>query len=314
MSEYFLGENKMQRLLEMRRMPLALLFVMLAIGSLTWADAPLPLQTIEGYSGVLLTPTAYLANPPKEGDTFAPPSFMAAAGFMGDKDLQTFGVTENIGGRFEIGYALERLGLGDWPDDVKTATGGIHVKNHVMLHNLNLRYMIVQEESLPAITVGTHFKWNEGVDRIDSQLGGLLDTVGVDEDYGVDFTLTASKTIKGVLPNPMIVSAGIRNSDAIHTGLLGFGGHRTTTFEGNIIYFLTDKLCFAAEYRQKPDFAKEIRAGGKHLLKAENDWWDLLLAYVVNDNLTIAGGYVNYGNILNHNESNGWALQFKYEF
>ena len=97
--------------------------------------------------------------------------------------------------------------------------------------------------------------------------------------------------------------------------LLKFNSNqRATTFEGSIIYFLTKKLAFAAEYWQKSDFAHQINTGGKHLLKAENDWWDLLLAYVVNDNLTVAGGYVNWGNILNHRESNGWALQLKYEF
>jgi hypothetical protein len=49
------------------------------------------------------------------------------------------------------------------------------------------------------------------------------------------------------------------------------------------------------------------------LIKAENDWWDICLAYVVNDNLTIAGGYANFGNVLNHHEDNVWAIQLKYE-
>lgn len=307
----------MQKLFTTQKLTLTLLLVVFALCSLASAGAPLPLQTVEGNSGVLLTPTAYLANPPAEGEKYGLPSIMGAAGFMRNKDFVTFGVTENLWGRVEVGYAVERLGLGDWSDDV--AVAGFDVDNHVIMHNFNLRYMAVEEggcdmECMPAITVGTHFKWNENINKIDRQLGGLLDARGVDRDSGVEFTVTASKTITDLLPNPMIVSAGLRNSDAIHTGLLGFAGERSTTFEGNVIYFLTDRLCFASEYRHKTDFADQITAGGKHLLKSESDWWDLLLAYVVNDNLTIAGGYVNWGNILNHGESDGWALQLKYEF
>jgi len=54
--------------------------------------------------------------------------------------------------------------------------------------------------------------------------------------------------------------------------------------------------------------------GGKHLIKAENDWFDACLGYVVDDHLTIAGGYANFGNVLNHHEKNVWAIQFKCEF
>ena len=110
------------------------------------------------------------------------------------------------------------------------------------------------------------------------------------------------------------VSAGLRNGDAIHTGLFGFAGERETTAEGSIIAFLTDKLAFAAEYRQKSNVLDEFSTGGKHLVKAENDWWSLCLAYVVNNNMTISGGYANLGNLANHRESNAWGIQVKYEF
>ena len=111
------------------------------------------------------------------------------------------------------------------------------------------------------------------------------------------------------------MTAGLRNGDAIHTGLLGFAGERATTFEGSIMYFLTDKLIFATEYRQKPDFADECSAiNGTKLIKEENDWWDLCLAYIVNEQLTIAVGYADFGNILNHKEDSVFALQLKYEF
>jgi hypothetical protein len=179
--------------------------------------------------------------------------------------------------------------------------------------------MVIEEGGLdhawmPAVTLGSHFKWNDGHDQINRQTGGLCDMLGVDHDSGTEFTAVATKTIADWLPRPLIVSAGLRNGDAIHTGLLGFAGERRTTFEGSLIYLLSDKLLLASEYRQKPYFCDQYSAGGKHLIKAENDWWDICLGYIINDHLTVAGGYADFGNILNHRENNVWAVQCKYEF
>ncbi|MBL7107615.1 MAG: DUF3034 family protein [Phycisphaerae bacterium] len=291
---------------------------LIAVSGTVNADVPLPLHSIEGTSGVFLTSTAYLANPPKEGEIFGKPSFSASAVFGSEKNVESLAVTENILGKFELGYAYERLGLGDWPDDLKAAGVG-SVSQHLGMHVFNLRAMVVEEGSydcswMPAITLGTHFKWADGQTKLDEDLGGLLDTLGSDRSYGVEFTAVASKTIVDLLPRPIILSAGIRNGDAIHTGFFGFAGHRETTFEGSIIAFLTDRLAFAAEYRQKPDLMNQVEAGGKHLVKAENDWMSLYLAYVIDENTTISGGYANLGNVANHREDNCWGIQLKYEF
>ena len=87
----------------------------------------------------------------------------------------------------------------------------------------------------------------------------------------------------------------------------------TSTFTISIsttMRFLTDRLAFAFEYRQNPHLMDEV----PDLVKAENDWYTLYLAYVINDNMTISGGYSNLGNIANHKEDNCWGLQLKYEF
>lgn len=284
------------------------------------AGPPLPTHNVEGNSGVFITNVAYLANPPEKGKVFGLPSVSGTFAAIGEKDFESIVVTENIWGKVELGYALERIGLGDWPDDVRTATAGaVHVDNHVFLHNFNTRLMVIEEGSFdwkwtPAVTLGAHFKWNEGLDDIDKQTGGLCDTKGADHDSGVEFTTVATKTISDWLPRPLIVSAGLRNGDAIHTGLLGFAGERRTTLEGSVIYFLTDRLLVAGEYRQKSDLIDQCKMGGKHLIKAENDWWDICLGYVIDDHWTVAGGYANFGNILNHREDNVWAIQLKYEF
>jgi len=291
-------------------------------GTTVFAGAPLPTHNVEGNSGVFITSTAYLANPPEKDAVFGQPSVSSTFVWMdnGGKDFESIAVTENIWGNVELGYALERIGLGDWPDAVSKATlGTVHVDNHVLMHNFNTRLMVIEESGLdlpwmPAVTLGAHFKWNESLDDIDYQTSGLCGSLGADHDSGTEFTAVATKTITDWLPRPIIVSAGLRNGDGIHTGLLGFAGERRTTFEGSFIYFLTDKLLLASEYRQKSDLLDQCTVNGEHLIKAENDWWDIALAYVVNDHLTIAGGYADFGNILNHRENNSWAIQVKYEF
>lgn len=279
---------------------------------------PLPTHCVHGYSGIFITPTAYLANPPADGDVWGKPSVSGTFALLREKTYQSFAVTENVAGTFELGYALERIDLGDWPGEVRR-TMGIRIDEDVVVHNFNLRQMIVPEGGfetpwMPAVTAGVHFKWNDGLTTINRQLQGACDALGADHSFGTEFTLTASKTLTGILPRPLILSAGLRNSDAIHAGLMGFAGERRTTIEGSAVYFLTDRLLLAAEYRQKPDLLDQCQAGGRHLIKAENDWWDVCLAYILNDHATIAGGYANFGNVLNTRENNVWALQLKHEF
>lgn len=277
---------------------------------------PLPFHTIEGTSGVFTTPTAYLANPARKGDVFGRPTVSTSAAFMRHLDLQSFAVTENLYGNIEVGYALERLGFSDWARDVKVATG-CAIDRHVEMHNFNLRAMVVPEGSfdcewMPAITIGSHFKWNDGISDINRQLDGTCDILGSDRSWGTEFTVTATKTIAGLLPRPVILSAGLRNTDAIHTGLMGFAGERKTVFESSAIVFLNDRLLFAAEYKQKSDLLDHRNSGG--LIDEEDDWWVLCLGYIIDENTTLAAGYGLFGNLLNSREDNVFALQLKYEF
>lgn len=296
------------------------LAISFSFSAVVCAGPPLPTHSVEGNSGVFITSTAYLTNPPDGNDVVGLPSVSFTFAGIGEKDYQSIAMTENLWGKVELGYAMERIGLGDWPEDVGIATAGtVHVSNHVVKHNFNARLMVIEEGSsdctwMPAVTLGAHLKTNDGLSAINRQSGGLCAMLGADHNSGIEFTAVATKTIADWLPRPLIVSAGLRNGDGIHTGLLGFAGERRTTFEGSVIYFLSDKLLLASEYRQKSDLLDQCTLNGKHLIKAENDWWDVCLGYVANDRLTIAGGYANFGNILNHRADNVWAIQFKYEF
>ncbi|MEN6576222.1 MAG: DUF3034 family protein [Phycisphaerales bacterium] len=294
------------------------LMVVVLLFAAAYAGPPLPTHQVEGNSGVFITPTAYFANPAEPNEVFGLPSISGTYAYIGQKGFEAFVITENLCGRVELGYAVERIGLGDWPDDVRDTTG-MRVQDDAYLHNFNARLLAVKEGAFgcswtPAISVGAHYKWNQDHEDIDEQLNGTCDQLGSDHDSGVEFTLTATKTLAGLLPRPLILSAGLRNGDAIHTGLLGFAGERRTTLEGSAIYFLGDKLLIAGEYRQKSDLCDEISVGDTDLVKSEDDWWDICLGYIVDDHVTVAGGYANFGRILNHQEDNVWAIQVKYEF
>lgn len=277
---------------------------------------PLPFHTIEGYGGGAITPIAYLVNPPKKGDWFGLPAAAFSNVILGKKNLQAFTVSENILGRVELSYGLDRFGLGSLPRDIKNATGVDIRKDEVWLHNFNLRGLLLEENSfgtswLPAITGGVHFKVNDGVGAINNRLGGALAKNGYDTSWGVDYTLTASKAIKGAwtFDRPLIVSAGLRNSEASNLGFLGFGGDRHTTVEGNVVYLPTDWLLVAYEYRQKANQYTPIN----NLTGREDDWHGFDVSWLINKNATLTAGWGIFGNVLNTEENGVWWLQFKYE-
>ncbi|MHC4423333.1 MAG: DUF3034 family protein [Planctomycetota bacterium] len=280
-----------------------------------------PLHNFEGGTGVYLTNLAYLAKPPKEGEIFGPPSISVSTVLFGKVNRQAYAITENIFGNIEVGYSYELFDVGDWADDIYDVTG-LRASDEVIVHNFNIRAKLIEEggfgiDWMPTVTFGTHFKWNDDISKINRQLNGLGDTVGADHSFGTEFTLVASKMVKeGVLPRPFIVSAGLRNGDSIHTGLLGFAGERRTTFEGSLVVFLTDRLMLATEYRQSPDLVDEYNLGGKCLIEGESDWFDVALGYVIDEHMTIGIGYssTDFGNNILSQDNNVWAFQLKYSF
>jgi len=62
----------------------------------TYAGPPLPTHNVEGNSGVFITSMAYLANPPEEGKIFGLPSVSTSFAAIGEKDFESFVVTERI--------------------------------------------------------------------------------------------------------------------------------------------------------------------------------------------------------------------------
>ena len=90
-----------------------------------------------------------------------------------------------------------------------------------------------------------------------------MTTIGYAHDYGVDFTLTATKTLaKGFFGRPLIVTAGLRESQAADLGFLGFSDKYAASFEGSVAILPFDKLLLAYEFRQKTSPYGTIGPGG----------------------------------------------------
>ena len=241
------------------------------------AAPPLPFHTVEGVGGGAITPMAYLANPePRyEGSLFGRPAVAFSYVNMGHKNLDAITITQTLGGRIEFGYAANRLGLGTLPNDIRDATTVDIRRSDVWLHHFNLRLLAVEENTcigglaMPAVTAGVHFKVNDGIREIDQRLAGALSGIGYERENGVDFTLTATKSIPPeVLGRPLILTAGLRASQAAQLGFLGFGDEYHATFEGSIVFLPCDRLVLAYEFRQKPDPYGQI-AG---LIGNEDHW------------------------------------------
>ena len=280
------------------------------------APPPLPLHTIEGTGGAFFVPSAYLVNAAPPEESWGRPSFGYIHTHLGHgKNLQALTLTETIAGRLELGYGLDYLNTGDLYEDVANAGMPRPSGHAVKLHNLNARFQAFREGDLgttwlPAMTLGVHYKFNESIEDLDEDLnGGLKSMVGIEDDQGFDFTLTTSRMFTG-LPRPLLVTAGLRCSEAAHIGLLGFTGEWRLLFEGNLCLMATDRLILSAEFRQKPSDYEAL----PDLIEPEDDWFALCASYIASENVNISVGYGRFGRLLNHRANRAWGVAVKYEF
>jgi hypothetical protein len=274
---------------------------------------PLPLHQIEGNGGVFSTLSAYLVNPPRNGEPVGRPS----AGFVfvdigSGRDLEAITLTETPYKRLELGYGYDHLNLGDLPTAV-VAAGGPRVADSVTMHNANARFQCLSENEfgqkwLPALTAGIHYKYNDGIQDINNTLGNLMAQHGITGHEGLDFTLYGSKMLT-CLPRPVLINLGGRATKAAQLGLLGFTDEYSFVFEGSVVVLVTDRVLLGAEYKEKP---RDFSAMG--LVGREDDWWTMDAGYVVNKHMTLALGYGHFGTVANHTANGSWGLAVKWEF
>jgi hypothetical protein len=278
---------------------------------------PLPLHQIEGNGGIFSTLSAYLVNPPRNGEPVGRPAIGFSYVDLGHgQDLEALTLTETPLSRLELGYGYNNFNLGNLPLDVYQKTGGTLnlTETSVELHNFNARLQILKEGEfnqkwIPALTFGVHYKYNATYNDVNSELNGTLKAIGVSQNNGVDFTLYASKLFTQ-LPRPVLLELGGRATEGVWNGLLGFTDSYNFLFEGNVVVFVTDSFALAAEYKQQPTDYTAIPG----LIGKAGDWWTIDAAYVVNKHLTFAVGYGHFGTVLNNDANSVWGITTKWEF
>jgi len=107
---------------------------------------------------------------------------------------------------------------------------------------------------LPALTGGVHFKVNDGIADVNRKLGGALSSIGYDEPWGVDFTLTASKTLveKWTFNRPLILTVGGRNSNSAQLGFLALANTGQLPLKASAVYLPTDGCWLAMSSARSP--------------------------------------------------------------
>lgn len=263
---------------------------------------------------------AYLVNPAPEGEIFGKPSVAFDIIGLGEKNLNTFMITENFLGRVEFGFAADDLSLGSLPGAIQRNTTVDIGRSDVWLYNFSVRGLLVKENNndnhwIPAVTLGAIFKTNEGIRSINQKLGGALETIGYGRENGTDFTLTATKTLPtAFLGKPLILTGGLRESQAADIGFLGFSNTYHASFEGSVAVLPFDKWLFAYEFRQKSSPYDTITLNNETIIGTENNWNAFDAAYIVSNHTTVVAGYGVFGNLANADANSNWWLQLKYEF
>ena len=255
-------------------------------GAVLWvgvsvAHAGVPLNNVEGVGGVAFNPLAYTAGTPfdeKDKETgitslkgaVNKPQFGIWRIRLNDvkADWTTQSVATTIFDRLEVSYGNETI--------AQDGARNIH-KNNVGLKGLLVKENAGDTKWVPAVAVGAIYK--------DTSYAVTGDV----KDHGYDYYAVATKLITQ-LPRPVLVSAGIRNTDARSTGVYGFGTKRDTVGFGNIDVILPLNLAVGYEYEQGAQVT-----GWKNAA-----YQDAHVAWLANKNLTLVAAYVDTGDNKNN--------------
>jgi hypothetical protein len=218
---------------------------------------------------------------------------------VGDYTLRDFGASVGLWDRVELSYAREEFDTG--PTGAKLGLG----KNFTFdqdIYGAKLRVLgdavYDQDTWLPQVAVGVQYKSNDKT--------AIVHALGAKSSSGTDFYIAATKVL---LDQSLVLDATLRATKANQTGLLGFGGDKTSgyspEFEGSAGYLVTRQLVVGGEYRTKPDnlaFAKE------------DDWWDLFAAYAFSKNLSLTLAYADLGDIATFKNQHGLYVSLQAGF
>jgi hypothetical protein len=113
---------------------------------------------------------------------------------------------------------------------------------------------------------------------------------------------------------PLILTAGLRESEGANTGFLGFSNSYQTSFEGSVAILPFDRLLLAYEFRQKSSPYGTIVLNNETIIGGENNWHAFDVGFIINKHATFVAGAGILGNLANTYADGAWFMQLKYEF
>jgi hypothetical protein len=260
--------------------------------------AGVPLNNVEGVGGIAFNPLAYTAGTPfdaqekgAEGfslkDVVNKPQFGIWRIRLNDvkADWTTAGVATTFFDRLEVSYGNETI--------AQSGANNIH-KNNVGLKGLLLKENAADTKWVPALAVGAIYK-----DTTYAVTGNV-------DDQGYDYYVVATKLVPD-LPRPVLLSGGVRSTDARSTGVYGFGTKRDLIGFGNVDVILPGDLAVGFEYQQGAQVT-----GWKN-----DDYYDVHAAWLANKNLTLVAAYVDTGKATGNSKvglGDGFVLSAHYAF
>ncbi len=264
------------------------------------AYAGVPLNNVEGVGGIAFNPLAYTAGTPfdvseKTADANTTIKDLVNKPQLGGwrirlndvkADWTTQSVATTFFDRLEVSYGNETI--------AQSGANNIH-KNNIGLKGLLVKENAGDTKWVPAVSVGAIYK-----DTSYAVSGGVNDT-------GYDYYAVATKLVTQ-LPRPVLLSVGVRSTDARSTGVYGFGTKRDLIGFGNVDVILPGNVAVGFEYQQGAQVT-----GWKNA-----DYYDVHAAWLANKNLTLVAAYVDTGSATSASRvvglGDGFALSAQYAF
>lgn len=248
---------------------------------------------LEGAAGGGLTPWAVIGGYGTDDEIGASLHYSYAD--AQDFALSTKGLSVGLYDRVELSLAEQRFNISELNGVLGGLLGTSDIKQTIVGAKVRLagEAVLDQDTWMPQIAVGVQYKNN--------QEENLVKFLGAKDDAGVDYYLSATKLFIG---QGLLVNSTLRMTKANQLGILGFGSEDNNSYkpqlELSMAYLLSRNLTVGAEYRMKPDNLNESNLPQGTL--AEDDWWDLFIAYAPTKNVSVTAAYVNLGNIVDGNK------------
>ncbi|TGN39582.1 DUF3034 family protein [Marinobacter confluentis] len=263
------------------------------VGSRLWATGGV--TSIEGTAGGGLSPWALLNGYASDEEWSGTVTLSQAT--TDDYSLNVMGAGVTWQNRVELTFARQTLDL----DTLGAALG----EDELVQDIWGLKARLFGD-----VLYNPWGQWSAGLQYKRNRKYTVPEAIGSEDDTGTDVYLGGSKLFfAAIAGRNLLVNGTVRATKANQGGLLGFGGDRNDSYEAmaeaSVSLFLDRRWLVGTEYRQKPDnlgFA------------AEDDWWDLFIAWVPDRRVSVTAAWVNLGDVATLEDQTGAYLSLQASF